>query len=511
MNELNNNIIDLKSSKEQIEIINTLNSNLLNTSATPGNNKKLTKQQKEINEDNYFVDCLNLNYYEEVDSIKDILSFNFNSLSNNSKSKTLPQVQFYGISIQGTHNKELDSENPLIAISTIPNYEIEKQYPCSVEEYNNNKKDFNELTSKDIVPSDSSNNSFIIFSIEYSFSTKENEFLKDTTKDIINKINKNSNNNDRINNIDTNKSTTDNNTEYKFFLKENFIQENLELPLSKIMFSPTQPDRLATINDYLSIYQVKSNSNKKESKKSEKKHNQLQENLDEDELNTESSNCVSCERIELNDTKENQQAPLTSFDWNRFNNSLLVTSSYDTTCTIWDLNKGKISTRLIAHDKEVYDVSFMNNDNVFVTCGADSSLRLFDIRDLDNLSILFEANETSALTRLSINPYNDTYILAVPADKPYFYLIDCRDTTCPAEIIQKHISIINSVKWSSEIENHFLSSSDDKNLFIWDLSKIHTKESKYQFTDGKNPINNADWKQGLVAINCYDTLRVLKY
>lgn len=51
-------------------------------------------------------------------------------------------------------------------------------------------------------------------------------------------------------------------------------------------------------------------------------------------------------------------APLTSFDWNPELTNLIGTSSIDTTCTIWDIEKGAVFTQLIAHDKEVYDIHF---------------------------------------------------------------------------------------------------------------------------------------------------------
>lgn len=44
-------------------------------------------------------------------------------------------------------------------------------------------------------------------------------------------------------------------------------------------------------------------------------------------------------------------APLTSFDWNPQLNNLIGTSSIDTTCTIWDIEKCTVFTQLIAHDK----------------------------------------------------------------------------------------------------------------------------------------------------------------
>lgn len=77
----------------------------------------------------------------------------------------------------------------------------------------------------------------------------------------------------------------------------------------------------------------------------------------------------------------NPPAPVTSFDWNRVDPSLLVTASYDTTCTVWNLDTGSIKTQLIAHDKEVFDVSYAaTSPDIFVSVGADGSLRMFDTR-----------------------------------------------------------------------------------------------------------------------------------
>lgn len=46
-------------------------------------------------------------------------------------------------------------------------------------------------------------------------------------------------------------------------------------------------------------------------------------------------------------------APLTSFDWNELDPRRVGTASIDTTCTIWDVERGMVDTQLIAHDKEV--------------------------------------------------------------------------------------------------------------------------------------------------------------
>jgi WD repeat-containing protein 68 len=82
---------------------------------------------------------------------------------------------------------------------------------------------------------------------------------------------------------------------------------------------------------------------------------------------------------------------LTSLDWNNVSPSLIITSSIDTTCTIWDIPTLTAKTQLIAHDKEVFDVRFCANSvDVFVSCGADGSVRMFDLRSLEHSTIIYE-------------------------------------------------------------------------------------------------------------------------
>jgi len=87
-------------------------------------------------------------------------------------------------------------------------------------------------------------------------------------------------------------------------------------------------------------------------------------------------------------------APLTSLDWNTLSPSLIITSSIDTTCTIWDIPTLTAKTQLIAHDKEVFDVRFCASSvDVFVSCGADGSVRMFDLRSLEHSTIIYEPSE----------------------------------------------------------------------------------------------------------------------
>jgi WD repeat-containing protein 68 len=59
-------------------------------------------------------------------------------------------------------------------------------------------------------------------------------------------------------------------------------------------------------------------------------------------------------------------------------------------------------TQLIAHDKEVYDVRFCAKSvDVFVSCGQDGSVRMFDLRSLEHSTIIYEPTGKEDRTGLS--------------------------------------------------------------------------------------------------------------
>jgi WD repeat-containing protein 68 len=117
-------------------------------------------------------------------------------------------------------------------------------------------------------------------------------------------------------------------------------------------------------------------------------------------------------------------APITSFDWNPVISAKIATSAVDTTISIWDIEKGKMETQLIAHDKPVFDVAY-GNANQFASVSEDGSLRLFDVRDLDHSTILYE--DSAPFLRLVWNINSaPNYIATISADSVQVSLFDLR-------------------------------------------------------------------------------------
>ncbi|KEZ42237.1 hypothetical protein SAPIO_CDS6090 [Scedosporium apiospermum] len=185
-------------------------------------------------------------------------------------------------------------------------------------------------------------------------------------------------------------------------------------------------------------------------------------------------------------------APLTSLDWNTISPSLIITSSIDTTCTIWDIPSLTAKTQLIAHDKEVYDVRFCANSvDMFVSCGQDGSVRMFDLRSLEHSTIIYEptgkderdsnggrisptlAQQTMSnpppLLRLATSPHDQNLLATFAQDSNVIRILDVRQPGQALLELRGHGGSVNCVEWSPHRRGMLASGADDCQVLIWDL------------------------------------------
>ncbi|GJE95324.1 WD40 repeat domain-containing protein [Phanerochaete sordida] len=192
-------------------------------------------------------------------------------------------------------------------------------------------------------------------------------------------------------------------------------------------------------------------------------------------------------------------APLTNFSWNEKSPNLIVTASIDTTCTVWNIDKSTAITQLIAHDREVYDVAWLpQSTDIFVSVGADGSLRAFDLRSLEHSTILYETPppksappassnggstpgspgtsarpHTSPLLRIAFNPADSNYMATFHQDGRDVQILDMRSPGQPVMELHAHQAPINALAWSAGggTEPPLLATaSDDCQLLLWDLA-----------------------------------------
>lgn len=214
-------------------------------------------------------------------------------------------------------------------------------------------------------------------------------------------------------------------------------------PATKIMFIPdkesSSPDLLATTGDNLRIWQIHSDH-------------------------------VSLTSVLNNRQNSDYCSPLTSFDWNDSDLRRLGTSSIDTTCTIWDIETGVVDTQLIAHDKAVHDIAW-GGVGVFASVSADGSVRVFDLRDKQHSTIIYETpGVDTPLLRLGWNKQDPRFMATIMMDSAKVVILDIRYPTVPVSELQRHQAWVNAIAWAPHSACHICSAGDDSQALIWDMS-----------------------------------------
>uniref|UniRef100_A0A6U2BML3 Uncharacterized protein n=1 Tax=Hemiselmis andersenii TaxID=464988 RepID=A0A6U2BML3_HEMAN len=263
-------------------------------------------------------------------------------------------------------------------------------------------------------------------------------------------------------------------------------------PTTKVMWIPDKvgdrTDLLATTGDYLRLWEVQPGT----------------------------GNVVM--RKLLNNNKNSEFcAPLTAFDWNETDPSIVGTSSIDTTCTIWNVETGQAKTQLIAHDKEVYDIAFACGTEVFASVGADGSVRLFDLRSLEHSTIIYESQpppEALPLLRLAWNKQDTNYLATFVMDSPSVVILDVRVPSVPVGELLGHESCVNAISWAPHSHCHICTAGDDAQALIWDLQALpRAVEDPILAYKAGAEVNQLQWSSAQpdwVAIGFESTMQVLK-
>nr|AAC18914.1 AN11 [Petunia x hybrida] len=259
-------------------------------------------------------------------------------------------------------------------------------------------------------------------------------------------------------------------------------------PPTKLMFHPnpikSNNDILASSGDYLRLWEVKESSIEP--------------------------------LFTLNNSKTSEYcAPLTSFDWNEVEPKRIGTSSIDTTCTIWDVEKGVVETQLIAHDKEVYDIAW-GEAGVFASVSADGSVRIFDLRDKEHSTIIYESpTPDTPLLRLAWNKQDLRYMATILMDSNKVVILDIRSPAMPVAELERHQASVNAIAWAPQSCRHICSGGDDGQALIWELPTVagpNGIDPMSMYSAGAE-INQLQWspaQRDWIAIAFSNKLQLLK-
>jgi len=210
--------------------------------------------------------------------------------------------------------------------------------------------------------------------------------------------------------------------------------------------------------------------------------------------NINEDNTIDSLKVLHNNKSSELCAPLTSFDWNESDMEIIGTSSIDTTCTIWNIEKGVSVIQLIAHDKEVYDIAFSPLPCMFASVGGDGSVRMFDIRSLETSTILYETQDPkTSLLRLAWNKQDPNYIATIMTDSPKAIILDIRVPSLPSAELVGHNACLNSLAWAPHSSTHICTAGDDKRALIWDVNFPQDTQEAILVYTAEGAINSLQW------------------
>jgi WD repeat-containing protein 68 len=199
------------------------------------------------------------------------------------------------------------------------------------------------------------------------------------------------------------------------------------------------------------------------------------------------------QRSSLMTEKKDSPPPLTSLDWNQANPARVGTSSVNTTCTIWDLEKETIIAHMIAHDQPAYDIAFSDSESIFATAGGDGSIRQFDLRNLESSTVLYEKPDVSACLRLAWNKNEPNYLATITLDSSSIVVLDVRHAAVPVYTLNGHNSCVNALAWSPIDGSHLTTGADDHQAFLWDIQQsLASIEPTFVYSTDSE-INNVAW------------------
>lgn len=110
---------------------------------------------------------------------------------------------------------------------------------------------------------------------------------------------------------------------------------------------------------------------------------------------------------------------------------------------------------------------------VFASVSADGSVRVFDLRDKEHSTIIYEAADTeTSLLRLGWNKQDPRYMATLIMDTCKVVVLDIRFPTLPVAELHRHHAPVNALAWAPHSSCHICTAGDDAQALIWDLSSM---------------------------------------
>ena len=163
--------------------------------------------------------------------------------------------------------------------------------------------------------------------------------------------------------------------------------------------------------------------------------------------------------------------------WSNVKAGRLATGDCASNIHVWDVVTGTKTWSVDAspyqgHTSSIEDLQWSNTEeNVFASCSADCSVRIFDVRRKNASMLCVNNAHTQDVNVLSWNPLVG-FLLASGSDDGSFKIWDLRkfQADSPVAHFQFHRAPITSIEWSGSEDSILATSSADHTCCVWDMS-----------------------------------------
>ena len=189
--------------------------------------------------------------------------------------------------------------------------------------------------------------------------------------------------------------------------------------------------------------------------------------------------------------------------WSKFKKGYIISGNYDKKICLHDIENSEPIITYEDHNNNIEDVCFNNIiDNIFISCGDDKKLILYDYREKKPTKIVENAHE-GEINACDFNNGNEYILLTASSDKTCA-LWDIRNLDIKLHTFKQHTDSVYGVKWNKKLYNVFASFGDDKKINVWDIAQIGGGIATTDDVDGDselifthcghvNKINEIDW------------------
>ncbi|KAK2989022.1 hypothetical protein RJ640_027933 [Escallonia rubra] len=113
------------------------------------------------------------------------------------------------------------------------------------------------------------------------------------------------------------------------------------------------------------------------------------------------------------------------------------------------------------------DLPLTGGVGVFASVFADSFVRVFDLRDKEHATIIYESAEPDTpLVRLDWKEQDPRYMATIIMDSAKVVILDIRFPTLPVVELQRHQASVNAIAWAPHSSCHICTAGDDSQALI---------------------------------------------